>query len=118
MKLDFDAVFYYVSDLDRAIDFYTRVLGFKFLSRDDVARFDIGGVLFEVVPASAENSFEGRGNARLCLKTGHIDDAVAALRALGVRTGPVEPKSNGALATFWDPDGNEICLWQYALSKA
>jgi hypothetical protein len=32
----FDCVFYYVSDLDRAIRFYTTVLGFELSSRDVV----------------------------------------------------------------------------------
>ena len=39
MKLKFDCIFYYVSDLDRSIRFYTNVLGFKLSSRDFVARF-------------------------------------------------------------------------------
>jgi hypothetical protein len=30
----FDCVFYYVSDLDRAIAFYTNALGFRLSSRD------------------------------------------------------------------------------------
>lgn len=44
MKLKFDCVFYYVSDLERSIRFYTDVLGFKLSSRDFVARFFVDGV--------------------------------------------------------------------------
>ncbi len=113
MPFSFDAVFYYVSDLDAAVRFYAEVLGFTLRSRDVVARFDLDGVLFEVVPTSDEHKLQGGGNARLCLK---VDDMPAALRQLqerGVRTSPAEAKENGVLASFQDPDGNEICLWQY-----
>lgn len=114
MKVTFDAVFYYVSDLDRAVQFYADVLGFKFLSKDVVARFDIGGVLFEVVPTHDTSKLQGCGNGRLCLKVDDISAAISALRARGVPTGDAEPKNNGVIARFCDPDGNEICLWQYA----
>lgn len=110
----FDAVFYYVSDLDRAVAFYRDVLGFRFHSRDDVARFDVDGVLFEVVPTSDGNKLVGNGNARLCLKVADITAAVSQLRDRGVNVGPPEQKSNGILASFHDPDGNELCLWQYS----
>jgi len=52
MKYQFDCVFHYVTDMERAISFYTDVLGLKFVSRDAVARFDIDGVLFELVSKS------------------------------------------------------------------
>ena len=41
----FDCLFYYVSDLDRAIRFYTNILGLDLISRDVVARFEIDDVL-------------------------------------------------------------------------
>ncbi len=62
MHFDFDAIFYYVSDLDRAIDFYQNVLGFNFISRDAVARFEVGGVLFEIVPTRDTSKLRGNGN--------------------------------------------------------
>ena len=114
MRYKFDAVFYYVSDLDRAVRFYEDILGLKLKSRDFVARFEIDGVLFELVPGAPG----GQGNARLCLA---VDDLAAALRDLeakGVHTSPAERKSNGLLATFHDPDGNEICLWEYSQGGA
>jgi len=47
----FDCVFYYVRDLEKAIAFYSNALGLKLTSSDAVARFDVDGVLFELVPA-------------------------------------------------------------------
>ena len=113
MRFHFDAVFYYVADMERAIQFYTGVLGFTLVSRDTVARFDVDGVRFEVVPAAGKSELAGTGNARLCLRVDDVEQALAELRTKGVRTGAAEAKDTGALGTFQDPDGNEICLWQY-----
>jgi len=113
MTFHFDCLFYYVSDLDRAIRFYSEVLRFQLLSRDAVARFDVDGVLFELVPSSAP-AFTGKGNARLCLRVDNLAEAQRDLQANGVCVDTVEDKGAGLLAAFHDPDGNEVCLWQYA----
>ena len=118
MKLKFDCIFYYVSDVDRSIRFYSDVLGFKLSSRDFVARFYVDGVLFEVVPRADKAKAAGGGNARLCLE---VDDMAGTLRELhqrGVTVTEAKPEHDGLLASFCDPDGNEICLWQYATAPA
>ena len=114
LKLSFDALFYYVTDLDRSVTFYRNVLDFPLVSLDFVAHFDIDGVLFELVPAAGERSVSGSGNARLCLQVQDIEESVAQLQARGVPTSEVKAVSGGRLAFFNDPDGNELCLWQYS----
>jgi catechol 2,3-dioxygenase-like lactoylglutathione lyase family enzyme len=114
MTFHFDAVFYYVSDLERSIRFYKDILGFKLTSRDVVARFDIDGVLFEIVPLRSNTTMGQGGNARLCLRVDSVEEGLQLLRTNGVRTADAEDKGTGMLGTFEDPDGNEICLWQYA----
>jgi catechol 2,3-dioxygenase-like lactoylglutathione lyase family enzyme len=109
----FDCVFYYVSDLDRAIRFYTEILGLRLTSRDVVARFDIDGVLFELVPTGDTSLLSGKGNARLTLTVDDIHWTAAGLASRGVMTSDVREVQNGRLASFADPDGNEIVLWQY-----
>ena len=109
----FDCVFYYVGDLYRAVAFYVDVLGLQLSSRDAVARFDIDGVLFELVPSTDPAVLCGHGNARLTLEVDDIESAVEDLRAKGVPVSEVEAVSNGRLASFEDPDGNELVLWQY-----
>jgi catechol 2,3-dioxygenase-like lactoylglutathione lyase family enzyme len=102
-----------VSDLDRSVDFYRNVLDFPLVSRDFVARFDIDGVLVELVPAASERPASGSGNARLCLQVQDIHESVVQLQTRGVETSDVKAVSGGLLAFFNDPDGNELCLWQY-----
>ena len=109
----FDCVFYYVSDLDRAIRFYTTALGFRLSSRDAVARFHLDGVLFELVPTSDPQTLSGQGNARLTLAVDEIDATARELRSKGVAVSDVRQLSNGRLVSLVDPDGNEIILWEY-----
>ena len=108
----FDCLFYYVANLDRAIWFYTSVLGFRLSSRDAVARFDVDGVLFELVPTDDAGLLSGRGNARLTLAVNDIDATAGALRAQDVPVSDVRQVANGRLASLMDPDRNEIILWQ------
>jgi catechol 2,3-dioxygenase-like lactoylglutathione lyase family enzyme len=117
LKVSFDAVFYYVTDLERSIAFYRETLGVPLVSRDHVARFDIDGVLFELVPASRGQAVTGTGNARLCLQVDDIQETVAQLRRQGVETGDAKAEPGGWLAFFKDPDGNELCLWQYTHAR-
>jgi len=117
VKFHFDCVFYYVSDLERSIRFYRDVVGLKLASRDIVARFDIDGVLFEAVPAHDESVQRHAGNARLCLRVDNVEGALKELQAKGVHTGKAQSKGNGKLGSFEDPDGNEICLWEYLSGK-
>jgi catechol 2,3-dioxygenase-like lactoylglutathione lyase family enzyme len=112
VRFSFDCLFYNVADLEKSISFYTDVLGFRLSSRDAVARFNVDGVLLELVPQS-EQKLRGNGNARLCLKVDDIDEAIAHLRRRGTLTSRVREVEKGKIASFEDPDGNEICLWQY-----
>jgi predicted enzyme related to lactoylglutathione lyase len=112
LKLSFDAVFYYTNDIQKSIAFYRDVLGFPLKSRDYVARFDVDGVLFELVPAPRGQTISGPGNARLSLGVTDIQAAVAHLASKGVKATPPKQEVGGILSLFHDPDGNELCLWQ------
>src|SRR5512139_2750711 len=101
----FDCVFYYVSDLDRAIKFYTEILGLSLKSCDVVARFDIDDVLFELVPTNDSSRFSGEGNARLTLGVDDLHQAAAALTSRGVAVSDMHEVQNGVFASFADPDG-------------
>jgi predicted enzyme related to lactoylglutathione lyase len=114
LKLSFDAIYYHVANMEKAIAFYRDVLGFPLVSRDYVARFDIDGVLFELVPNPTGGTVSGPGNARLSLGVKDIHEAVRELQVRGVATTPIKEEPGGLLSYFKDPDGNELCLWQTA----
>jgi catechol 2,3-dioxygenase-like lactoylglutathione lyase family enzyme len=113
MKAKFDCVFYYVSDVERSVRFYRDVLGVEVSSRDFVARFHLDGVLFEIVPTTEQSKLRGGGNARLCLEVADVAAALGDLEKKNIRTQEAHSETGGMLASFFDPDGNEICLWQY-----
>jgi len=114
LELSFDAVFYYVSDMESSIAFYRDALGLQLVSRDYVSRFDLDGVLIELVPAPPGSFVSGNGNARLCLSVHNLDEAVEQLHQRGIETSNIHVKTGGRLAFFRDPDDNDICLWEYA----
>jgi predicted enzyme related to lactoylglutathione lyase len=114
LKLSFDAVYYHVNDMDRSIRFYRDILGLHLVSRDYVARFDLNGVLFELVPNPPGSALPGTGNARLSLGVTDIHQATRELQVRGVATTPIKSEPGGLLSFFHDPVGNELCLWQYA----
>ncbi len=111
-QFSFDAIYYHVHNMGKAIAFYRDVLGFPLMSRDYVARFDADGVLFELVPAHESDTIAGPGNARLSLGVKDIQAAIDYLASKGVKATPAKQEMGGMLSLFHDPDGNELCLWQ------
>jgi len=110
MILQFDSVFYYVSDLERSASFYNNVLGLKLKSKDSVAKFDVDGFLLELVPTRHADRFTGAGNARLCLRVANMAAARHDLMLLGVMSSKPVDEGPGFLTSIHDLDGNEICL--------
>jgi catechol 2,3-dioxygenase-like lactoylglutathione lyase family enzyme len=109
LKLSFDAVFYYVRNMDRSIAFYREILGLNLVSHDFVARFDVDGVLFELVPTPHGQAVSGTGNARLCLQVRDIRETIRQLRERGVESSEVKAEPGGLLSFFHDPDRNQLC---------
>jgi catechol 2,3-dioxygenase-like lactoylglutathione lyase family enzyme len=112
VRLGFDCIFHYVADVDAAVPFYRDVLELELVSQDVVARFDIDGVRFELVRDSRPEPRLVGGNGHLCLGVSDMKEAQGWLRRKGVELSPPEAVQGGLLATFKDPDGNEIYVWQ------
>jgi glyoxylase I family protein len=113
LKLSFDAVFVYVSDIEESIAFYRDTLGLPMVSHDYVVRFDLDGVLIELVPVPPGSVVPGSGNARLCFAVSDLEETLEQLHGRGIATSDIKKKKGGQIAFFRDPDGNELSLWQY-----
>lgn len=113
LALSFDAVFYYVTDIEKSVSFYRDGLGLPMVSRDFVARFDLDGVLIELVPLPPGAAVYGNGNARLCFAVRDLQETLDHLHARGIITSDITEKKGGKIAFFQDPDGNELSIWQY-----
>ena len=106
-----------VTDLERAVDFYERVLGLPLLFRyPGVAFFDAGVRIYLATPT--EPGFDGR--ATFYLRT---DDVSGAVEVIEGRGGEVTVRPTVAhrderydlwLAFVRDPDGNNVGLMREA----
>jgi len=114
---------------ERAVDFYTRVLGFRVRARDrvpttpmgplELVYLDLGGTTVELMcypekRLCPRESRESLGYRMMALEVEDMDQALAALKAQGVEAswGPVKRPSY-ARAEIRDPDGNAIELRQW-----
>jgi catechol 2,3-dioxygenase-like lactoylglutathione lyase family enzyme len=105
----------YVSDMDRAVNFYSETLGLKLAYRfgNHWASVEVGkGLTIGLHPASAEMPAGRKGSMAIGLElSGSIREAVKALEAKGVRFQTVVNEGKaGAFAGFEDPDGNQLYL--------
>lgn len=112
----------FVSNMDRAVEFYNQVLGLKLAYRfgDHFASLEVGrGLTIGLHPTSSENPAGLKGSMAIGLElSGSIDDAVSKLKAKGVQfTSIVKEDKAGKFANFTDPDGNPLYLaeltWSY-----
>ena len=107
----------YVSDMDRAVDFYTKTLGLPLAGRwgNEYASIDLGkGAAIGLHPAKGPHS--PKPGTRGAIQVGFavnkpLDDVVKNLQAQGVVfRGPIVDDVQVRLAFFGDPDGNDLYL--------
>jgi len=107
----------YVSDMDRAVDFYTKTLDLPLTGRwgDEYAGIELGrGLAIGLHPARSPHSpMPGSSGA---IQIGFavdepLDDVVQVLQSRGVVfRGPIVDDVQVRLAFFGDPDGNDLYL--------
>ncbi|HSK17421.1 MAG TPA: VOC family protein [Gaiellaceae bacterium] len=107
------AVHLYVTDLDRSLDWYTRLLG-----RGPAAAYDEGenahsaffvleGQTFLVLTWDPERGRESGGSARLELAVGDLAEEIARLERQGIEGGRVTGTRFGTeVYDLADPDGH------------
>ena len=111
-----DLVFYWVTDLVRAVGFYRDVLGLDLIRQDADrwAEFDAGGHRF-ALHTVGEGQALPRGGATAVFAVRDLEGAKVALASHGassVHDGDVEGYAR--FSSFLDPDGNEFQLIEYA----
>jgi len=114
-----------VTDMDRSIEFYTKQIGLKFVSRREVKqnnaeiaflKDDAAGALELTHWRDKKSLSEGDNFDHIAFETGNIDAIVRQLRAQGV-TIAMEPfslqGSSSKIAFVNDPDGNWLELIEH-----
>jgi predicted enzyme related to lactoylglutathione lyase len=112
-----DHVYYWVSDLDRAVTFYEDVAGLPLVRREapNWAEFDAGSIRL-ALHAAIEGRPMQTGGATVVFRVDDLDAARATLESRGAEfedhVGEVEGFAR--FASFRDPDGNAIQIIEYA----
>ena len=111
-----DLVFYWVTDLDRAVAFYRDVLGLQPTRRDggSWAQFELNGRRF-ALHGVGEGQPMSPGGATAVFEVADLDAAAGMLATRDiavVHEGEVEGFAR--FCSFLDPDGNTVQLIEYA----
>jgi predicted enzyme related to lactoylglutathione lyase len=111
-----DHVYFWVSDMDRAVRFYADVLGLRLLRREESnwAEFDAGPVRLAL-----HGAIEGRpvrpGGATAVFRVEDLDGARSDLEGRGAEFDEHVGEVQGfaRFASFHDPDGNPMQIIEY-----
>lgn len=114
-----DLVYFFVSDMERAVTFYQDVLGLRLVYRtgDDWAQFEAGPVQLGL---HASGQGEHRPGGALAFRVDDLDSSRVALAARGISFTPEGGGEGGEprFVEFRDPDGNVLGLLEYPLDPA
>lgn len=103
-----------VKDTDRALDFYTSVLGFEVLKQDgEWAEVDAGGLNIGLNGREERGAASEGGPVITFEPEGGIESAKDELESKGVTfTAGVSEHEWGKVATFSDSEGNDLQLYE------
>jgi catechol 2,3-dioxygenase-like lactoylglutathione lyase family enzyme len=111
-----------VSDMERAVRFYTDTLGFNLRARygDEWAELETQGLTIGLHPAGAHTEPPGKlGSLSIGLEVENLESAMADLRARGVDfPSAVTDDESVRLAFFRDPDGTPLYLCEVKKQEA
>jgi len=123
LALKFDHYGLKVKDVNRSVDFYTRVLGFRKLETIRIGNqsFEFVGndrVRIEIEPALPDShppdNNLGLGIMHMAFQVEDLEAEATRLKALGVKfiLGPAQFRPDRKIAFIEDPDGSRIQLIQ------
>ena len=103
-----------VTDMNRALEFYGDTLGLDIEQQDDEWSMVLAGHVRIGLNGRPEEAAGGEGGAVIAFGVAEeIEDAIESLKADGVEiAGDVTEHPWGKVATFRDPDGNELQLYE------
>ena len=112
----------FVADMDRAVKFYTEVLGMKLEYRfgNHWAQVRTGDLSFGLHPESAENPAGRNGSITIGFRVSEsLEDLVGKLEGIGLKVhGTIMEARAGRFVYFDDPDGNRLHLFEPRWSPA
>jgi catechol 2,3-dioxygenase-like lactoylglutathione lyase family enzyme len=110
------AIHLYVTDLDRAVDWYTRLLGYGPQAAYDEgenahsAFFVLEQRTYLVLTWDLDRGREVGGSVRLELEADDVDDEIESLRARGIAGQRMRTRFGNDVYDVADPDGHLVRL--------
>lgn len=107
-----DVVFYQVCSMDRAVEFYSGVLGLELIRREgnDWTELRAGDTVIALSGELATRPHQG--GATVILRAEDISAVERRLAEHDVQRGRIEDMGGAKTLQFFDPDGNEIVALQ------
>ncbi|MNK51258.1 Bleomycin resistance protein [compost metagenome] len=117
-----DNIYYFVTDMKKAVEFYRDILGLSVIDQDDHwASISLNGARLGLHKANSgefSKSSEKRAGATVTLNVSDIDQAYAHYKSKGVRfLGAVSKNPWGSHVSFSDPDGNLLDIREAPKAK-
>jgi catechol 2,3-dioxygenase-like lactoylglutathione lyase family enzyme len=110
-----DHIYYWTRDMDRAVAFYTHVVGLPLVRREgsEWAELDAGSARFALHHTKDETA---ASSGTVVLRVDDLDEARWILEARGAAFDAFvgEVAGYARFATFHDPDGNPVQIIEYA----
>lgn len=115
-KLIATTVFFYVQDLDRAIDFYTNTLGLPLKVRhgNHWAEVSAGTVSIGLHPLDEGETVSGDGGGTVSFAVSNLDALVASLKAKGADIGEIRTPPRGRFVMGKDSEGNSLHFIEFS----
>ncbi len=113
-------VVYQVQDMDRAVKFYTEMLGLplKIRFENHWAEIDAGTISIGLHPTENEEAVSGEGGAVVSFAVEDIESLVPVLQQRGVQVGAIKNPDHGKFAILKDSEGNSLHLIEFIKSWA
>lgn len=111
----------YVHDMEKALDFYCKKLGFKMkriIEKDCLVQLENDGptLILEKVKKAGKTAYPGESQIALGIETKNLDATVSKLKALGIQFlfDSPQPFAAGQFMVTRDPSGNIIEFLEFS----
>jgi len=105
-------IYYYVTDMDRAIKFYTEVLALPLKVRfeNHWAEVDAGPITIGLHPTDSPPK---QGGGTISCNVKDLESFVKEIKSKGAKVGKIQSPERGKFVMVSDPDGNEIHVVEF-----
>jgi len=114
-KLSAAQVYYYVSNMDKAVKFYTETLGLPLRVRFDNhwAEVNAGPITIGLHPTDNGKKPKQGGGGIISFHVSDFDQVVEDLKKKKVKMGKVHTPERGKFTMISDPDGNQLHMVEF-----